>query len=325
MVDQYDLEIRARYARKVILIGLTCNLLLMVFKLMVGIWAKSSALVADAINSLSDSITDGVALFSFYVTGKPKDATHDFGHAKFETLSTLVIGIFLMVAAGFILWRSAGKIVSAMKGVPIEGISVIALIPAAFTMIVKELLYVYTNGMAKRLDSSSLKLKAWDHRSDVFLAGGTFLGIAGAVLCGEKWRVLDPLTALILGIIILKLAMPLALESLNELLEASLPEKEEEEILRLIWTIPGIKGIHDLRTRRLGPHIAVSVHIMMEQDMPLSEAHDITIQLEKRFKERFGPHSIITVHMEPADPERLSKSYPKPKEGINPPWGSFGI
>ncbi len=319
MEDQYDLEIRARYARKVILIGLTCNLLLMVFKLTVGIWGKSSALVADAINSLSDSITDGVALFSFYVTGKPKDATHDFGHAKFETLSTLIIGIFLLVAAGFILWSSIGKIVSVVKGIPIERISIIALIPAAFTMAVKESLYIYTNGMAKRLDSSSLKLKAWDHRSDVFLAGGTFLGIAGAVLCGERWRVLDPLTALILGVIILKLAMPLVLESLNELLEASLSEKEEEEILRLIWEIPGIEGIHDLRTRRLGPHIAVSVHIMMKQDMPLSEAHDITMELEKRFKERFGPHSIITVHMEPADPGRLSKSYPKPKEGVNPP------
>ncbi|SDY01793.1 cation diffusion facilitator family transporter [Acetomicrobium thermoterrenum DSM 13490] len=314
MEDRYDLKIRARYARRVISIGLVCNLLLMIFKLTVGLWGKSSALVADAVNSLSDSITDAVALIGFCITGKPHDATHDFGHAKFETLSTLVIGIFLIAAAGFILWNSIGKIISVAGGVSIEKISVITLIPAAFTMGVKELLYVYTNGMAKKLDSSTLKLKAWDHRSDVFLAGGTFLGIAGAVLLGEKWRVLDPITAAILGMVILRLAIPLAMESINELLEASLPEQEEKDILDIIWNIPDVRGIHDLKTRRLGPHIAVSVHIMLEGGMTLNRAHDITVQLERDFKRRFGPHSIITIHMEPADSRRLSKSYPKPEE-----------
>jgi len=286
----------------------------MVFKIVVGIWGKSSALVADGINSLSDSVTDAVALLSFFATGRPIDETHDFGHAKFETLSTLIIGTFLNVVAILILWNSGAKVISVIKGERLESISSIAMIPAIFTIVVKELLYVYTGKMAKDLDSSTLKLKAWDHRSDVFLAGGIFLGIAGAVLLGEKWRVLDPITAAILGMIILRLAIPLVMESINELLEASLPEQEERDILDIIWDIPEVKGIHDLKTRRLGPHIAVSVHIMLEGGMTLNRAHDITVQLERDFKRRFGPHSIITIHMEPADSRRLSKSYPKPEE-----------
>ncbi|HOM96876.1 MAG TPA: cation diffusion facilitator family transporter [Acetomicrobium sp.] len=315
MENRDDLKFRARSASRVILIGLVCNVLLMVFKVVVGVRAKSSALVADGVNSLSDSITDAVALLSFFAAGRPRDDSHDFGHAKFETLATLIIGIFLIVAATFILWKSGRKITSVIMGYPLESIRAVALVPAAFTVIIKELLYVYTNKMAQELDSSSLKLKAWDHRSDVFLACGTLLGIAGAAFFGEKWRVLDPITAVILGAIILKLAIPLALESLNELLEASLTEHEEKDILEIIWSIPEVKGIHDLRTRRLGPHIAVSVHIMLEGNMPLSRAHDITIQLERDFKRRFGPHSIITIHMEPADIVRLSKSYPRLEEG----------
>jgi len=325
MENRHDLKFRARNASKVILIGLVCNVFLMVFKIVVGVWAKSSALVADGVNSLSDSITDAVALFSFFVAGRPSDDSHDFGHAKFETLATLIIGISLIVAAIFVLWKSGSKIMSVVMGYSLESIRAVALVPAAFTVVIKELLYVYTNKMAQELDSSSLKLKAWDHRSDVFLACGTLLGIGGAAFFGEKWRVLDPITAVILGAIILKLAIPLALESLNELLEASLAEYEEKDILKMIWDIPEVKGVHDLRTRRLGPHIAVSVHIMLEGNMPLSRAHDITIQLERDFKGRFGPHSIITIHMEPADIGRLSKSYPRLEEGdkeIEKPLGN---
>ncbi len=290
---------RVKEIAKVTLKGSIVNLLLVCVKVAAGVAGHSAAMVSDAVHSLSDLLTDFVVLAFVRVSGRPKDASHDYGHGKFETMASLLIGIFLAAAAIGIVVSGAVKLSSWLQGEDIPAPGRMALWAALLSIAAKELLFRYTDAQGRKLDSPALRANAWHHRSDALSSIGAAIGIAGALLLGDRWTVLDPLASIVIGAMLVKVAWDLLGPSFGELTDSSLPAETEQEIIRMIRDIPGIFEPHNLRTRRIGRLIAAEVHIRLDGSQSLSEAHEKASEVERRFKERFGRESHIIVHMEP--------------------------
>jgi len=290
---------RVKEIAKVTLKGSIVNLLLVCVKVAAGIAGHSAAMVSDAVHSLSDLLTDFVVLAFVRVSGRPKDASHDYGHGKFETMASLLIGIFLAAAAIGIVVSGAVKLSSWLQGEDIPAPGRMALWAALLSIAAKELLFRYTDAKGRKLDSPALRANAWHHRSDALSSIGAAIGIGGALLLGDRWTVLDPLASIVIGAMLVKVAWDLLGPSFGELTDSSLPAETEQEIIGMIRDIPGIFEPHNLRTRRIGRLIAAEVHIRLDGSQSLSEAHEKASEVERRFKERFGRESHIIVHMEP--------------------------
>ena len=284
---------------KVTIIGSIVNFVLLVFKFLAGIIGHSAAMVADAVHSLSDFVTDIIVIVFVRISGKPQDENHDYGHGKYETLATAIIGIVLFAVGVGILVNSITGIVDAFNGKVLEAPSMLALIAAAVSIVFKEALYQYTVFKGKHLNSKAVVANAWHHRSDAFSSIGTLVGIAGAIFLGEKFRVLDPIAAFVVSVFIIKVAIDLVKPCIDELLEKSLPKEIEDRILIIVTAFPEVNQPHHLRTRRIGNNIAIELHIRMNGSMSLREAHDITKSIEAALKQEFGPATHIGIHMEP--------------------------
>ena len=284
---------------KVTIWGSIVNFILLIFKFVAGVLGHSSAMVADAIHSLSDFATDIIVLFFVRISSKPADTTHKYGHGKFETLATEFIGFALLAVGIGILIEGTKNIVAVVRGEMLQAPGVIALLAAAVSIISKEILYQYTVYKGRKINSQAVVANAWHHRSDAFSSIGTLVGIAGAMFLGEKWRVLDPVAAIIVSVFILKVAIDILRNSLEELMEHSLPDAEEEEIKQIILSTNGVESPHHLRTRRIGNRVAIEVHICMNGDMTLTKAHQITTEVEQQLKLRFGENTHIGIHTEP--------------------------
>ncbi|MBO7193238.1 MAG: cation transporter [Bacteroidaceae bacterium] len=289
---------------RVTIIGSIVNFVLLVFKFFAGFIGHSSAMIADAVHSLSDFVTDIVVIVFVRISGKPQDESHDYGHGKYETLATAIIGAVLIAVGIGILANSVTGIIDAFNGKVLEAPSILALIAAAISIVSKEILYQYTVFKGRRLSSKVVIANAWHHRSDAFSSIGTLIGIAGAMFLGEKWRVLDPIAALIVSTFIIKVAIDLVKPCIDELLEKSLSNEVEGKILSIIHSFPEVKSPHHLRTRRIGNNIAIEIHIRMDGAMSLKDAHEITRNIEVALKEEFGKDTHIGIHMEPAKDER---------------------
>ena len=284
---------------RVTLAGSVVNLLLVGLKAVAGIVGHSAAMISDAVHSLSDFVTDLVVLVFVRVSARPQDEDHDYGHGKYETLATLFIGLALAAAAVGIVVSGAGKLARWLQGEELPAPGKIALWAALASIVAKELLFQYTRLKGKHLDSKALEANAWHHRSDALSSVGTAIGIGGAILLGSRWTVLDPLASIVVGAMLVKVAWDLLGPSFGELTDSSLPADMEQEMLEIIRGVPGVEDPHNLRTRRIGNRIAAEVHIRLDGALPLSEAHEKASEVERRFKERFGPQSHIIVHMEP--------------------------
>ena len=290
---------REKEIYKVTILGSIVNFVLLVFKVIAGLVGHSAAMVADAVHSLSDFVTDIVVIVFVKISGKPQDESHDYGHGKYETLATAIIGVVLLGVGIGILVNSVTGIVDAFNGKVLEAPSILALVAAAVSIILKEALYQYTVFKGKHLGSKAVIANAWHHRSDAFSSIGTLVGIAGAIFMGEKWRVLDPIAAFVVSVFIIKVAVDLVKPCIDELLEKSLSNDIEERILTIITAHPEVDSPHHLRTRRIGNHIAIEIHIRMDGDMPLKQAHDVTKKIETALKSEFGNETHIGIHMEP--------------------------
>lgn len=290
---------REKQIFRVTLLGSFVNLLLVVFKFIAGIVGHSAAMIADAVHSLSDFITDIIVIIFVAISGKPEDSDHSYGHGKYETLATAVIGIILFFVGVGILISGIKAIVGALQGEPLQAPSLLALIAAVISIVVKEALYHYTVKRGKALGSSSVVANAWHHRSDALSSIGTAIGIGGAVFLGEQWRILDPIAAVVVSIFIIKVAVELIKPCIDELVERSLPEEVEQRIHALILQSPQVSSPHHLRTRRIGSCIAIEVHIRMDGQISLSEAHQVASDIERRLKAEFGEKTHIGIHMEP--------------------------
>jgi len=290
---------RASEIYKVTLIGSLGNVLLMIFKFVAGIAGHSSAMVADAVHSLSDFLTDVVVLIFVHVSAKPQDESHDYGHGKFETMATFLIALALIGAAIGIIFSGSTKLVAWLDGEELEAPGMLALWAALLSILVKEVLYRYTARRGKELESQAMIANAWHHRSDALSSIGAAIGIGGAILLGNRWTVLDPLASIVVGAMLVKVAVKLMKTSVDELTECSLPAEMENEIMALILSQSDVQEPHNLRTRRIGNRIAIEVHVRMRGDHSLNFAHEKATALERLLKERFGPQTHVTVHMEP--------------------------
>jgi len=290
---------RAKEIYQVTLVGSAGNVALLTFKFIAGVLGHSSAMIADAVHSLSDFITDLIVLVFVRISSKPQDSSHDYGHGKFETIASFVIGLALVAAATGIIFSGGMKLWSWLQGVELEAPGWLALWAALLSIVVKELLYQYTLRVGRRLDSQAVVANAWHHRSDALSSIGTAIGIGGAILLGQRWTVLDPLASILVGFLLVKVAVELLSSSVGELTECSLPAETEEEILRLICQFSDVRQPHNLRTRRIGNHIAIEVHVRMDGGVSLWNAHERATDIEHRLKERFGPETHVTIHMEP--------------------------
>ena len=284
---------------RITLLGSAGNVLLLIFKFAAGILGGSAAMIADAVHSLSDFATDIVVLLFVRLSGRPSDSDHDFGHGKYETLATVIVGLMLMAVGIGVLWTGAEAIYRSIHGELLPHPGHIALIAALVSIVVKELLYQATVRVGRSTGSQAVVANAWHHRSDALSSVGTALGIGGAIFLGEHWRVLDPIAALIVSFFIIKVAFKLFIPGMEELLEKSLPEKEENFIIDTILEEPGTSDPHNLRTRRIGSYCAIEVHFRMAGTTTINDAHAATRRIEDKLRARFGAHTIINTHVEP--------------------------
>lgn len=290
---------REKEIYKVTLCGGAVNLLLLVFKFVAGVTAHSSAMIADAVHSLSDFVTDIVVIAFVRISGKPQDEDHEYGHGKYETFATALIGAALLIVGIGIFADSASGIVGFMRGERLEAPGMLAFVAALVSVLSKEAVYRYTVIKGRRLNSKAVIANAWHHRSDALSSVGTMAGIGGAIFLGDTWRVLDPLAALVVSLFIIRVAWQLVKPSIDELLEKSLPKEMEDTITAVILSFKGVRSPHHLRTRYIGNSIAIEVHIRLDGSMTLNEAHDITKGIEAALKEKFGERTHIGIHMEP--------------------------
>jgi cation diffusion facilitator family transporter len=298
---------REKEIYKLTLWGSLVNFLLLMFKFVAGFVGNSAAMIADAVHSLSDFITDIIVILFVRVSSMPKDENHHYGHGKYETLATAIIGVVLFAVGVGILVNAVEAIIDFFHGKELAAPNIWALGAAAVSIVFKEALYQYTVYKGKNLNSNAVMANAWHHRSDALSSIGTLLGISGAMFLGEKWRVLDPIAAFLVSIFILKVAIELTKASLEELLEKSLPKKTQEKILNIIHSFPEVKSPHNLRTRHIGSNIAIEFHIRMDGNLSLNEVHEITKRMENALKAEFGPLTHIGIHMEPINHEKEAK------------------
>lgn len=191
-----------------------------------------------------------------------------------------------------------------------------AMIAAAISIVAKEVLYRYTVRVGRQTDSPSVVANAWHHRSDALSSIGTLTGIGLAYFLGDKWRIADPLAALVVSVFIFKIAFDLLRSGLGELLEHALPAATEQEILNILTHSKEVTEPHHLRTRRIGATVAIEAHIRVDPRMSVLRSHQLTVDIERRLKERFGPNTLISIHVEPIETEKLSSSAPEKDKNI---------
>lgn len=300
---------REREIYKVTLAGGAVNFFLLIFKFLGGILGNSAAMIADAVHSLSDFATDIVVLLFVRLSNKPEDKDHDYGHGKYETLATAIIGMALLGVGLMILLNGVGKTWRVIQGERLPQPGIIALIAALVSIAMKEWTYQFTVRAGRKFNSSVVIANAWHHRSDALSSIGTAMGIGGAIILGDKWTVLDPIAAMVVSFFIIKAAWGLIMSSVGDLLERSLPDDVEKEIMQIAEEEPRVSGIHNLRTRRIGNNIAIEMHIRMPGDISLYEAHQHATNIENRIRERFGSETHLGIHIEPL---KVNGSYVNP-------------
>lgn len=282
------------------------NVVLLVVKFAAGIFGHSAAMIADAVHSLTDFATDVVVLIFVHLGNKPADRDHDYGHGKYETLATAIIGTSLLAVGVLIFCSGAGKTWRVIQGEMLPSPGKVALVAAVASIVLKEWAYRFTVKVGKLCQSEAVVANAWHHRSDALSSVGTMIGVGGAILLGNRWTVLDPLASIVVSLFIVRAAWQLMMESMKELTEASLSDEDEAVITHIAASEPGVSEVHNLRTRRVGNRIAIEMHARMLGSTPLVEAHLHATAIEHRLKEHFGPDTLVSIHLEPVKEKSAS-------------------
>ena len=285
----------------VTLVGSVVNIILTVFKIFAGVLGRSTAMIADGIHSLSDLLSDIVVIVFVKISAKGRDKDHDYGHGKFETFATLIISLMLIVVAVNLMSGGINKIRQILDGGEVSSPGMIALWAAVASIVLKEILYRYTIIQGRALNSPMMIANAWHHRSDAFSSVGSLLGIAGAIFLGDKFVILDPITGCVISIFILVMAVKMSVPAIKELLDVSLPDDVEEKIEATAKSVKGVVDLHELKTRREGPGIIMEGHLVLDSEISLKEAHDISKKVEAALRKEFGPETQISLHLEPED------------------------
>ena len=253
----------------------------------------------DAIHSLSDFLTDIVVILFVRWSGKPADEDHDYGHGKYETIATSLIGMALLIVAIGLGWNSMQTMWQWFTGYTLPLPETIALWTALISILLKEWIFRITRRVARLTDSQALEANAWHHRSDALSSIAALAGIGGAILLGGQWAVLDAVAALAVSIYIAVMAIRLIRQSYGELLEESLPAETERHIREIVYGDNHVNDVHNLYTRRIGSSIAIEMHLRLPGSMSLKEAHDHVSAIEDRLIETYGDNTHIMIHIEP--------------------------
>lgn len=279
--------------------GSIVNMILLILKFAAGILGHSAAMVADAVHSLSDFLTDIVVIAFVRLSSKPADMDHDYGHGKYETIATSIIGMALIVVAVMLGWNGIDKIIYVIQGNKLESPGIIALVAAIVSILLKEWVFRITRKVALEVNSQALEANAWHHRSDALSSVGTTIGIGGAVLLGSNWAVLDPIAAVVVSVLIFITAFRLLRQASGELLEESLPKETEDKIEEIVYRDTLVRDIHNLHTRRIGSIIAIEMHLRLPGDITLTESHCHASEIERSLRDEFGDNTHIMLHIEP--------------------------
>ena len=295
---------RDKKVYRVTLLGSVVNLLLLVFKFVAGVLGHSAAMIADAVHSLSDFVTDLIVIVFVKISSKPEDADHAYGHGKYETLASCIIGLALIVVGVMMGYNATVKIVDVVRnGTELASPGIIALAAAVLSIVLKEWMFHITRKVAREVDSPAVEANAWHHRSDALSSVGTAIGIGGAVLLGSKWAVLDPIAALVVSVFIVVQAAKILSDAIGQLMEKSLPRDVEQRICEIVYEEEGTSDLHHLRTRKIGSQISIELHVRMNGYLTLREVHDKSIAIEKRLRAAFGDSTYINLHVEPLKSE----------------------
>ena len=282
-----------RKATKVTLVGALLDLLLGVLKITIGLFSNSYALITDGIHSLSDLVTDAFVLIITRISREAPDAEHPYGHGRFETLGTIIIGITLFTVAGVIIYDSLHRLIG---GETLEVPGLTALVVAFLSIISKEWIYRYTKKVATEIKSSLLLANAWHSRTDALSSIAVLIGIIGA-LAGFPW--MDTVAAIFVGLMIGRIAWSLVASSLKELVDTALPEEELNAIKQHINTAKGVVDAHSVRSRLHGGHIFLDIHVQVDSKISVSEGHYLADSLSQSLIQSFPKISDLVVHIDP--------------------------
>ena len=283
---------RSREVAAATWLSVAVNIILSSTQVVVGVLASSQGLIADGVHSLSDLIADGVVLLANRESTKAADAEHPYGHHRFETAASLILGLLLLVTGIGIGWNAVGKLLHPES---IARVGIIALWVAIIALIAKEVLFRTMLHKARRLQSSLLVANAWHARSDAASSLIVGLGIIGNLV---GYPIFDPLAAVVVGLIIIKMGGAFAYHALNDLVDHSAEQTQVDAIRQTLLSIPGVLGIHDLRTRKMGDLIAVDTHIEVDGSITVREGHDIATLARERVLENHRVVSLMA-HLDP--------------------------
>ena len=292
-------ENREKAIRRVTVLGAAVNAMLTAIKILAGIFGRSAAMVADGVHSLSDLLSDFVVLVFTHISSKGRDKGHSFGHGKFETLATSLVSLLLIVVGAKMMASGIESIIAVFSGEVLPRPGYIALAAALISIVAKEIIYRMTAKVGEDYGSQVVIANAWHHRSDALSSIGSLLGIGGAIVLGEKWTVLDPIVSCCISVAIIIVALKIGMPALSELLDASLPEAVEAEIVRIAESVDGVMDIHDLKTRKNGVSVIIEAHILVDASLSIVEAHDVSSRVEDALTARFGPETQVSIHVEP--------------------------
>ena len=281
---------------RVTIVGSVVNFLLLLFKFFAGIMGHSAAMLADAVHSLSDFVTDIIVIVFVRISSKPEDEGHDYGHGKYETLATAIIGIILLGVGFGIFWNGASSIYRFLHGGSLQEPGMLALIAAVVSILVKEAMFWYTRACAKKIQSSAFMADAWHHRSDAFSSIGSLIGIVGA---RAGFPVLDPIASVVICLFILKVAVDIFRDAIKKLTDSACDDAYTEKVRDYIKGQEGVCGIDLLRTRIFGEKVYVDVEISVDADLSLREAHAIAERVHDGLEHNFSNIKHVMVHVNP--------------------------
>lgn len=294
---------RQQAAHRSTWVSVLVNVLLTIVQVLTGLWAGSQALVADGLHSLSDLLSDFVVLLANRHSHKDADADHQYGHRRFETAASLALGLLLTIVGGALLWQAVLKVSEAELAAPVH---VAALVVAVITLLSKEALFRYMLAVAQRVRSSMLVANAWHARSDAASSLVVALGIAGN-LAGLPF--LDPVAALIVGLMVGRVGLRFGWDALNDLMDRAASEEQIAEIRRVLEDTPGVLGVHGLRTRKMGDMILVDAHLDVDERLSVRQGHEIAVLARERVTQDLPVLDLMT-HL---DPVRVAT---RPQDGL---------
>ncbi|HGJ5899887.1 cation diffusion facilitator family transporter [Arsenophonus apicola] len=287
-------RIKFKAARKSTIVSIVVNFFLSLWQIIIGFLAHSQGLIADGLHSLSDLLADFVVLIANKHSHKQPDADHPYGHFRYENGASLVLGTILLVVGAGMVWKAIEKMLNPAE---IPDVHIIALVVALLSLIVKEGLFRYMLAVANRVNSSMLVANAWHARSDAASSLVVAIGIVGS-LCGIK--IYDPIAALIVGALVIKMGYKFTYQAFNDLMDKGADEQTLAAIRKQLLAMEGVVDIHDLKTRKSGDYLLVDVHLEVNGLLTVEQGHQIAVSARKKLLENPAILNVM-IHIDPVE------------------------